>query len=150
MPDAYDGTTVTMQLSAIQPPMLVTEPDDYQAGVCNIGPAEIAERRRTGHIGLLATIVLFAALVLLGVPPLFRFIVALPAALAASGYLQAALRFCVAFGVLGVFNFGGRGAVHSIADSEARASDRKRVVQMMVVIAAIAVAVGAVAVVLPV
>ena len=29
---------------------------DYQPGVCNIGPAEIARRRRAGHIGLIAAV----------------------------------------------------------------------------------------------
>ena len=47
---------------------------DYQPGVCNIGPAEIARRRRAGHVGLVATIALFAILVLVSAPPLARLI----------------------------------------------------------------------------
>ena len=123
---------------------------NYQPGVCNIGPAEIARRRRTGHVGVLATVALFAVLVMLDAPPILRFIVALPAALAASGYVQAALKFCVAFGVTGVFNFGRRGALQSVATDEARAMDRARVLQIMTLVVGISVTVGIVAVVLPV
>jgi len=141
---------VTTLFAAPAPQTLAMDEDGYQPGVCNIGPAEIAQRRRTGHVGVIATILLFALLVWLDVPSWMRIVVALPAALAASGYLQAALKFCVAFGVAGVFNFGRRGSVHSVGDREARARDRARVIQMMAVIIAIGLAVGIVAVVLPI
>jgi hypothetical protein len=117
--------------------------------VCNIGPAEIARRRRTGHIGLLATIGLFLLLVLVDAPSWTRFSVALPAALAASGYLQAALRFCVAFGIGGVFNFGQRRDLHHIGDAAARAQDRARALQLLAMVTAIALAVGLAAVLVP-
>src|SRR5476651_2279193 len=82
---------------------------NYRPGVCNIGPAEIARRRRAGHVGLGAAIVLLVVLVAIGAPPLARFVIALPAAIGASGYLQAWLRFCAGFGSRGVFNFGPLG-----------------------------------------
>ena len=65
----------------------------YRPGVCNIGPEEIARRRRAGHVGLLVTVGVFALLVAIGAPPPVRLILALPAAGSASGYLQAWLRF---------------------------------------------------------
>jgi hypothetical protein len=37
-----------------------------------------------------------AALILIGAPPVARFVAILPAAIAASGYLQARERFCAA------------------------------------------------------
>ena len=46
------------------------QPGGYQPGVCNIGPAEIARRRRVGHIGVIATILLFGLLVVLDLPPI--------------------------------------------------------------------------------
>ena len=42
---------------------------EYQPGTCDIGPAEIARRRRTGHVGVLASIGLLAALLALDAPP---------------------------------------------------------------------------------
>ena len=130
-------------------PILTTDPQGYQPGVCNIGPDEIAKRRRSGHVGAIATIVTLIVLLAVGAPPLARFLVALPAAIAASGYLQAYFKFCVAFGSAGVFNFGARGSTQHIVDAEARARDRQRVLQLSLGIAAIAVSVGALAVLIP-
>src|SRR5204863_4436098 len=44
----------------------------YEAGVCNIGPEEIARRRRAGHVGSLATLAIFGVLVALHLPPPVR------------------------------------------------------------------------------
>lgn len=122
---------------------------EYDPGVCNIGPAEIARRRRAGHVGLGATVALLVGLVAIGAPPLARLLVALPAAAAASGYLQARLRFCAGFGSRGVFNFGALGRTERIADAEARARDRARAAQIGLASLAIGIAVGVVAVLLP-
>ena len=97
---------------------------EYRPGVCNIGPQEIARRRRAGHVGLVATALLFVALVAIDAPPLARALVALPAIMAASGYLQAWFKFCAGFGSQGVFNFGPLGHTQEVADDAARALDR--------------------------
>jgi len=52
---------------------------DYRPGVCNIGPAEIARRRRSGHVGVITAVILFGVLVVIDAPPLARFLVAAPA-----------------------------------------------------------------------
>lgn len=121
----------------------------YQPGVCNIGPAEISRRRRAGHIGLLVTAVLFAALVAIHVPPLARLLVALPAAGAASGYLQAVLKFCAGFGSRGIFNFGQLGQTEQVVDPAAQARDRRRANEILLGSVAIGLVVGVVAVLLP-
>ena len=90
-------------------------PTAYVPGQCNIGQAEIAGRRRAGRVGVVATIGLLAILVVIGAPPLARLLVALPAAVAASGYLQARLRFCAAFGARGVYNFDEMGSTIQVA-----------------------------------
>jgi hypothetical protein len=100
--------------------------DQYVPGTCNIGPAEIAMRRRVGHAGLVATAVLAAVLLLLDAAPAWRLTLGLPAALAAAGYLQAWLRFCANFGFRGVYNFGDLGHEERVAVEEARAQDRRR------------------------
>jgi hypothetical protein len=122
----------------------------YQPGVCNIGPAEIARRRRAGHVGLVATVGLFAGLVALGAPPVVRLVLVVPAAVAASGYLQARLRFCAGFGSAGVFNFGEVGRTEQVADADARRRDRARARQIGLGSFAIGLAVGAAAALLPV
>ena len=60
----WSDNAVTLEFAATpRSPILATDPTGYQPGVCNIGPAEIARRRRAGHTGLLATVALFAILV---------------------------------------------------------------------------------------
>jgi hypothetical protein len=123
--------------------------DAYKPGVCNIGPDEIARRRRAGHIGVLITYVGLAALLVVHAPPMARLLLALPAAAAASGYLQAWLHFCAGFGSRGVFNFGRLGQTSTVADLGARTRDRARAIQIGLASLAIGIAVAVVAVVLP-
>jgi hypothetical protein len=123
---------------------------EYQPGVCNIGPAEIARRRRAGHVGAIATLAVLAILLAIGAPPLARLIIALPAAGAASGYLQAWFKFCAGFGSRGVFNFGPLGATETVVDDAARARDRGKARQIGLASLMIGLAVGVIAVLLPV
>jgi hypothetical protein len=87
--------------------------------------------------------------VVIGVPPLARFLVALPAIAAASGYLQAWLHFCAGFGSRGIFNFGPLGTTQDAPDAAARAKDRSMARRILAASVAIGVLVGVVAVVLP-
>jgi hypothetical protein len=106
-----------------------TAPSEYRAGACNIGPAEIARRRRTGHLGLALTIGLLAVLLWLDAPTWTRLILFLPAAVGAAGYLQAHFRFCADYGWRGVFNVGeraGHGRTTAVAGAAARRADRRR------------------------
>ena len=122
---------------------------DYVPGVCNIGPQEIARRRWAGHLAAAFTIGLLVVLIAIDVPAVFRFVVALPAAGAAAGYLQAWLRFCAAFGSAGEFNFGPLGRRRQVTDATARSRDRHRAAQIALASGAIGAAVGIVAVLLP-
>jgi hypothetical protein len=45
---------------------------EYRPGACNIGPAEIARRRRAGHVGLLATAVSLGVRIPPGQAPFLR------------------------------------------------------------------------------
>ena len=125
-------------------------PVDYEPGVCNIGPAEIARRRRAGHIGLVAAIALFAVLVAIDAPNWTRLLIAIPAVMAASGYIQARLKFCAGFGSRGVFNFGEVGPMERVADDADRARDRARARQIGAASIAIGLAAGVIAAVLPI
>ena len=125
-------------------------PADYQPGVCNIGPAEIARRRRAGHIGLVAALALFAVLAAIDAPDWTRLLVAIPAIGAASGYIQARLKFCAGFGSRGIFNFGDVGPTERVADDEDRARDRARARQIGAASIAIGLAAGVIAAVLPI
>jgi hypothetical protein len=125
-------------------------PADYEPGVCNIGPAEIARRRRAGHIGLVASVALLAVLVAGDAPNWTRLVIAIPAVMAASGYIQARLRFCAGFGSRGVFNFGEVGPMERVAGEADRARDRARARQIGAASIAIGLAAGVIAAALPI
>ena len=122
---------------------------DYHPGTCNIGPAEIERRRRAGHFGLVVTLATLAVLIIFHAPPLARLVVALPAAATAVCYLEAMLKFCVAFGSRGIFNFGALGSFATVADPRARGKDRVRALQIALGGVVLGVLVGVVAVALP-
>ena len=123
--------------------------DGYQPGACNIGPAEIARRRQAGHVGLAIAIGALVGLVAIDAPPVTRLLVALPAAAAASGYLQARFRFCAGFGSKGIYNFGEIGQTIQVDDADARQRDKAKSAQIRNASLAIGVAVGLLAVALP-
>ncbi len=105
----------------------------YVPGVCNIGPSEIAMRRRAGWIGFAVTILLGAALVFFHTDRYWRLLLVFPASLSATGFLQAHFRFCAGFGMKGVFNFGPEvGKTETVEQQEFRSQDRKRARQILV------------------
>jgi hypothetical protein len=105
----------------------MTSGAEYIPGVCNIGTAEISRRRQSGWIGLGATVLLWIAFFIFRVPAPWRLFLFLPAALGASGFLQAAFHFCAAFGMRGVFNFGPEaGKTDTVEQAEFRRQDLRK------------------------
>jgi hypothetical protein len=123
--------------------------DQYVPGTCNIGPEEIELRRRAGHVGLAVTAALGAALLRSDLHPAWRLTLALPAAGAASGYLQARQRFCANYGFRGLYNFERRGQERPVPDAGVQGvqdADRRRSLQIAATSAAIGAGVALVAV----
>jgi hypothetical protein len=123
--------------------------DGYRPGACNIGPEEIALRRRSGYVGLSAAGLLAVSLVAVGAPPVTRWLVAVPVAGAAAGFLQARLRFCAAYGFRGVRGLVGVGRPEIVEDAAARAADRRRSLLIFGASAGTGLAVAAALVTLP-
>jgi cellulose synthase/poly-beta-1,6-N-acetylglucosamine synthase-like glycosyltransferase len=103
----------------------------YTPGVCNIGPEEIAQRKKVGAIGLVATIIISLALLYWDVAPVIRIVLFLPAFVAASGLIQAYGHFCFAFGNAGIFNFGTVGTTQTVTDPEALKKDKQQAFKLM-------------------
>ena len=115
----------------------------YQPGVCNIGKAEKRARRQAGWFGLIITIVLWAVFIALKVAAPWRLFLFLPAVLAASGFVQARMSFCVNFGMRGVENFGDKiGSITVIEDPTSKKRDKSRSYRIMGYSALIAVVVA--------
>ena len=114
----------------------------YTPGACNIGPDEIARRKRVANVGAIATVALAAVLLLIGSPAgdATRLTVALPLTGTAIGWIQAQRRFCMAYGLAGTFNLGKIGEMSRVSDQAALAADRRTAL----VIAAQGLAIGVV------
>jgi hypothetical protein len=113
----------------------------YIPGVCNIGPAERAKRRRSGIVAAVVTIILLVILVAVGVSKYWRLVLIVPASAAASGFLQDAFHFCAGFGMKGLYNVvNSAGITDNVDLEEFRRKDR----QKALTIVSISVAIGAV------
>jgi hypothetical protein len=91
---------------------------------CNIGPAEIARRRLFAYLSTAAAIAVAIGLVWF-MEPLLRLLLWPVATGTAVAWLQVTRRFCVAFGAMGVENFGRLGAEAPV-DPRLRAADRRQ------------------------
>ena len=89
------------------------------------------------------------ALVAIDAPPAARLALFPFAAGAAVNWAQVAHRFCVAFGLFGIENFGRLGEEHRVEAAQ-RAADRRRVAQLLLEGTAIGAAVTLVLVISPV
>ncbi len=107
-------------------------PTEYTPGVCNIGPAEIARRMRTGYVGALVFVLVFALLFVLDAAAGWYLLLFFPAFASASGFVQAAYRFCYAFGFGSLFNFGELGQQQGVTDDAARRQDRAKAIRVVV------------------
>jgi hypothetical protein len=122
--------------------------EEYVAGVCNIGPAETARRRRVGERWALVAGLLLVVVRVMRAPRAWRLLVSFPAAVSAAGYLQAARHFCANFGWRGVVNFGALGSVEQVGDEAARAEDRRQALEIATRAGAIGLGVALVALVM--
>jgi hypothetical protein len=123
--------------------------DPYRAGACNIGPAEIARRRRGGLIMVGTAAVLAVVLLAIGAPPLARLGV-FP--FLAGGLItleQARRRFCAGFAMAGLRNFGPLGGTERVVDAADLAADRRAALIMTLYCSALAALITAAFVALP-
>ena len=124
---------------------------EYRAGACNIGPEEIAQRRRMGLVFLVVAIGLAVLLLAIDAPAWMRIAVWPPLAAAFITLEQVRRRFCVAFGMAGLRNFGPEvGQAQRIEDGDARATDRRTALVMVAYCSVAAAIVTALFVALPI
>jgi hypothetical protein len=86
-------------------------------------------RVRAGWVGTVVTIIAGVLLFWFQAPLWTRFILFFPAFVAAIGFLQANMHFCVAFASKGLFNMkNARGVTESVEKAEFRKADQKKAV----------------------
>jgi hypothetical protein len=126
----------------------MTDTPIYVPGVCNINTEEIARRRKIGHVGAAALMILFIVLFATSLSRYVRIILLIPAFLSATGYLQARNKFCVGYASAGQQNATeGSKAASSIKDKSAIATDKKKARVMNIQALLIAVVIVIVAVI---
>jgi hypothetical protein len=105
---------------------------DYIAGSCNIGKGEIRRRQFVALIGLVLTITTVIGLINVSAERSARLGVFVPAMIFAIGFIQSRRKFCLAFGLMGTFNFGSLGKLSRVASPEDRKADRKTAISILV------------------
>ena len=110
---------------------------------------EMAERRRLGLLQLAGAVVLGVALLAFDTPQWTRIAVWPLLAGAFTTLEQVRRRFCVAFGIAGLRNFGPLGGAERVQDAGMRAADRRAAIVMVSYCAVAAAAVTAAFVAVP-
>jgi hypothetical protein len=125
--------------------------DGYQPGVCNIGTWEIRRRRAGAFVAFVIGLGAFGLMVAGGVPAPVRLLLVFPFWGGAFSWLQARRRFCAAFAMGGVSNFGDNPAARMrVADPAAHHQDLLAVLRMTRDSFVVGLALALVAVLLPV
>lgn len=104
--------------------------DEYIAGVCNIGKAEIRQRLIVSYVGLGLALATAVGLVAVDASRATRWVVLVPFLMWSVGLVQARNRFCAAYGIMGTFNFGKLGAVAKVQDPAFRKADQQMVIKI--------------------
>lgn len=116
-------------------------PTAYRAGVCNIGPQEIARRRRAGLVAIGIAAAVAVALVVVDAPGILRLLVFPPLASGLVSLEQVRRRFCVGFALAGLRNFGPLGSPDRVTDDADLAADRRAALRMIASMSALALGV---------
>lgn len=98
---------------------------EYVPGSCNIGSAEIHRRYQVAIIGTILYLILAISYIAADISTAMRLTVFFPAMMASVGYNQARRKFCLAYGLMGVFSLDKLGNTTAIKDPNALAADRK-------------------------
>jgi hypothetical protein len=105
--------------------------NQYVAGTCNIGTGEIRRRQIVAVIGSILSVSALVGFISTKAEPLLRLGIFIPLAVASIGWVQSRRKFCLAYGLMGTFNFGKLGQLSRVQDKAALAADRKTAVVIL-------------------
>lgn len=104
---------------------------EYQPGSCNIGGPEIRRRKISAIIGAIFSIAFYIFVLSIHAPKGVRALIFFPLVLATIGWYQSRRKFCLAYGLSGVFNIGNLGEVSRVQDPAQRSADRAQALKML-------------------
>jgi hypothetical protein len=125
------GDLICIKIMETQNQIPSVSQDKYIPGVCNIGTEEIRRRRNGALFFGAITAIEIILLRIFDVSQIWRLTLFIPATSLGIGFQQWYLKFCVGFGLKGVFNFEEIGKTYSIEQKENLKKDRKKVRQMI-------------------
>lgn len=99
--------------------------EQYQAGVCNIGGPEVATRKRLAYLGGALLVIYTVFLIVQESDTSMALFAIIPSMIFSIGFIQSRRKFCLAYGLMGTFNFQQLGRVTKITDKQALAADRR-------------------------
>jgi hypothetical protein len=105
--------------------------NSYIAGSCNIGKGEIRRRQIVALIGLTLSILSLVGFIVTSAPSTARISIFAPLTVMFIGWIQSRKKFCLAYGLMGTFNFGKLGDMARVADQASKAADRKTALKIL-------------------
>lgn len=105
--------------------------EEYIPGACNIGKKEIERRKKATIFSFALCVIFIAFMQWYEVEKIWRLLIIIPASSLGVSFQQWYFKFCVAFGIKGVFNFGDIGKTFSIDQKENFRKDRIKAWQMI-------------------
>ena len=105
----------------------------YVPGVCNLGKEEISRRRNGLYLSLTLLIINILILQLFHASNIWRLTSFLTVSYVAISYQQWYFKFCVKFGMKGVFNFGKLGKTFEVLQNEDKRKDRIKAIRMIAI-----------------
>jgi hypothetical protein len=123
--------------------------DQYVAGSCNIGKGEIRRRQLVALAGAVFSVSSLIGLISTDASRSARFSLFIPLFVFAIGFVQSRKKFCLAYGFLGTFNFGGLGQISRVADPISKKADRKTALTILAQSALLAAVLTLIAYALP-
>ncbi len=105
----------------------------YIPGVCNIGKVELSRRKNGVYLSLSLLVINVLILQLFPHGKEWNLTVFITVAYLAISYQQWYFKFCVKFGIKGVFNFGDMGKTFSVEQKEFYQKDRAKALKMIAI-----------------
>lgn len=113
-----------MDPRAYGPTKMSLKTPEYLPASCNIGHAEVKRRQAFGILAAIVSLGYWLISILMHAPHGIRALVFFPLVMATIGWFQSRRKFCLAYGILGVFNFGKLGEATPIMDPVLKSADR--------------------------
>ncbi len=105
--------------------------ESYIPGVCNIGKKEIERRKYAAIFSFTLCVLCIVLIQWLGAERIWKLLFFIPATSLGVSFQQWYFKFCVAFGIKGIFNFGNIGNSFDVEQKEFFKKDRVKAWSMI-------------------